>query len=82
MVESFMAFYFNYFHFYTMLWNIYGPVSIETSVHFATRRHIWRFLKFKAILSPSQDPKKLNNFDFIGLNLKSKMFVMVLKKSL
>ena len=33
---------------------------------FVPKRHMFRLGKLKTILSPSQDPKKLNNFDFIG----------------
>ena len=56
-----MAFYFNYFHFYTILWNKCGPAYI-----FLQNVIIWRLVKFKTIISSSQDPKKLNSFNFIG----------------
>ena len=80
MVESFMACYFNYFHFYTMLWNICGPVYIEKSVHFGTRRHIWIFVKFNIILIlPPRTPKSLLILILLVSDWPSKMFVMVLK---
>jgi hypothetical protein len=33
---------------------------------FVPKPHMFGLGKLKTILSPSQDPKKLNNFDFIG----------------
>ena len=33
---------------------------------FVPKPHTFGLGKLKTILSPSQDPKKLNNFDFIG----------------
>ena len=33
---------------------------------FVPEPHMFGLVKLEAILSPSQDPKKLNNFDFIG----------------
>ena len=76
-----MACYFNYFHFYTMLWNICGPVYIEKSVHFGTRRHIWIFVKFNIILIlPPRTPKSLLILILLVSDWPYKMFVMVLKK--
>ena len=60
-MDSFMACYLKIFHFYTMLWNKCGPIFIEKSVHYTPKRH-----NLKTIISPSQDPKKLNDIDFIG----------------
>ena len=78
MVESFMACYFNYFHFYTMLWNICGPVYIEKCVHFGTSDVLH---SLKPSFLPPRTPKSLIiSIFFLVSNWPSKMFVMVMKK--
>ena len=48
---------------------------------FVPRRHLFRFGKLKTILSPSQDPKKLNDFDFINQCLTISNVCYGLKKT-
>ena len=55
MVESFMACYFNYFHFYTMLWNIGGPVFIEKSI----QTYLDILYSLKPSFLPPRTPKSL-----------------------
>jgi len=43
-----------------------GPFYIEKSVHLTPNIIISLLVNFKTTLFPSQDPKRLNNIDFIG----------------
>ena len=80
MVESFMVCYFNYFHFYTMLWNICGPVSIK-KVYILEQDVISDVLYcLKPSFLPPRTPKSLTNSILLVCYWQSKMFVMVLKK--
>ena len=52
---------------YTIMVNTSGAAVLPKKIFlFVSRRHLFRFGKLKTILSPSQDPKKLNDFDFIN----------------
>ena len=61
-----MACYFNYFIFTLCCkLNVGDFLSKKKAYISPLNVMIWRLVKFKTTLSPSQVPKKLNNIDFI-----------------
>ena len=80
MLESFMACYFNYFHFYTRLWNKCWDFLYKKAYISPLNVIIWRLVKFKTNLLPHRTPKSLIILILLVSNWHPKMFVMVLKK--
>ena len=60
---------------------LWGGCFTQGSFPFLPRCHLFRYGKLKTILSPSQDPKKLNDFDFINQCLTISNVCYGLKKT-